>query len=188
MYADDRQRYGPWFGPMSGVDIAMFERLDGAGDTGSLIGGNDNAEGYVYQCNEGGIYADNASAIDMIWQSAHEVYADPALDVRVMQSEMEMTNPSSTVTLSLHDTHSSIGTATSISPETAGVYWGDSYWGDDNWNDSGTPTRRNAEHFEQTLIGRMLSTKIQYSGTDAFSFFSLTHEAKPIEQTFQYRP
>lgn len=188
--ADERGRWGPWYGPMTGMSVSCFVNQNGSGDDGRLLGGEGNATGYVYRMNEAGTYTDDGAAIGLLYQSRNEPYSDnPALDVRVMQSELEMTAVTGTVSIDFSDTNGPIATASSISAGTSGNYWGTLYFGDDYWAGSGLPIRRKVEWYEKHCIGRFISTSVQYtSSTDALNLFSVQHEAVPTKQVVQVRP
>lgn len=189
LYQDAQGHFGPWYGPMVGIAISCMVVQNGSGDDGRLLGGNSASTGYVYRLNEPGIFSDDGTAIEMICQTRHEYLHSTGEDARVMETELEMTDPTGTVTLLLTDTTGPIATAYALSPESVGNYWGLSYWGEEYWEGGGLPVRRKIEWYDKYAVGRFLAGTLSYSSsTDAISIYTMQHKATPVGQTFQVRP
>src|SRR3990167_7949416 len=188
LYQDENGHFGPWYGPMTGMTIGMFVNQAGSGDDGRLIGGEQDANGFVYRMNEAGTYADNTASQTMIFQSAYEPYADAALDSRITQTEIEMLTIVGSANLSFYDTTGSISGATAFGGSQSNTYYAEAYWGEFYWNGSGYPVREKIQHYHENIIGRQISTRIEYtSSTDSFKCYSIKHECKHVRQVFQTR-
>jgi len=184
MQQNQMGHWGPWYGPMSGMSISVFVNQSGSGDDGKLIGGNDNATGYVYDMNDVDTYTDDGTAIAMTYQSRHEM--NPGYDSRIMRTEMESKDQDNDVTMIFEDTIQTIGSSVQIATEKTGISWDDYYWDDVYWESSGITARRIIEYYDQLLIGRHISTKLNYSSsTDRFELYYLIHELMVITKAMR---
>lgn len=189
IYKDQNGHYGPWYGPMTGMTISCFVNQNGSGDDGRLLGGEHGNSGFVYRVNEPSVFTDNGADITMIFESRHEYFSEPALDTRIYQSEIEMTAPINSVIMSFSDIQGNIDTATVLAPDVnSGTSYGEAYYGTAFYSGSGGPVRRKLGHYDKFIIGRMISTAIEYtSGVDTLNLMAIRHEANPKRQTFQDR-
>ena len=184
---DENGLWGPWFGPMIGMEINVFAHQNGSGDDGRLLGGDDNAKGFVYSLNEDGIFGDDTAAFTMIYFSNHE-QGVPGFDTRVMGSQIELTDPASSFTLAFYDTTGILGSSQSISPLGTGITWGDQNWGTFNWQSTTTPTRRVVQHGESSFLGQRIATRLEYStSTDHVIFYDIKHQVHLVPELFQVR-
>ncbi len=183
---DEVRHFGPWYGPMTGMNISIFCLQNGSSDDGRLLGGEGGATGSViYRCNEVGIFDDNGTAISMAYQTKHEPYTNPLQDARVMESEIEMSEPRIDATLKFFDTLGQLGEAATIPMVTSGLYWGTFYWGEEYWEGSSSVVRKRIEFYDQNINGRLISTYIEYSSsTDQLFIYAINNLAKPIRRVF----
>ena len=73
--------------------------------------------------------------------------------------------------------------------EIEGVFWGEFFWGEKFWESSDQTARRRFSFFDQFIIGRMLSAKIDYtSTTDQMKILKIEHRMNIVKQAFQLRP
>jgi len=128
----------------------------------------------------------NLQAISMLYRSNHD--GIDGLDIRIFQTEIEMSAPDGTVVLGFNDTTGGLSTSTSLSPEGSGNYYGDADYDVDYYDGSGGAARRKIQHYDKYYTGRYISTALSYSSsTDQLDIRAVTHEAAPIRQTFQVR-
>ena len=179
-------RWGPWSGPMEGMNIAMFAKQDGTGDDGRLLGGNANALGFVFRVNETSVFSDDSTAINARFDSHHETFDVDMLDKQINQSEIETIELTQTLTIRFADTNGPIGSEEVIPVQQAGgVFYDEPFYDEVFYSALNEPIRQCVQHFDNNLEGRALSTVIEYtSSTDALELYSLKEEAKVLNKTF----
>ncbi len=168
------------------MNISIFCLQNGSSDDGRLLGGEGGSAGSViYRCNEAGIFDDNGTAINMIYQTKHEPYINPLQDARIMESELEISEPRTDATLRFYDTIGQMDSDAIIPASTSGLYWGTFYWGEEYWEGSSGIIRKRIELYDQNINGRLISTYIEYtSSTDQFFIYAINNLAKPIRRVF----
>jgi hypothetical protein len=177
---------GPWYGPMNGMNIAVFALQNGAGDAHKLLGGEATSLGFVYNMNDTATYTDNLTAITERFTARHE--PNIGSDVRVMKTEIEMIDNDNLVALSFIDTVGQVGATHQIAPAGTGTYFNEAYCGEAYFTSGDVLVRRVAEHYEHYMTGRMLATSIVYtSSTDRIEIQKVEHLVKPYRQTFAVR-
>jgi hypothetical protein len=184
MGQDEEGNWGPWFGPMIGLSATCYVVQQGTGDDGRLLMGSPT--GYVYQANEPAVLADDGGAIDVRVQTAHHFYHESqALNVEVMQVELEVLPTTSTIVGSIWDTIGPAGASVTLSAAVPAVYWGQFYWGEQYFTGSGTPVRSVARFDSSNARGRQLSTALEFSSSiERFHVFAIRHEARLLGATF----
>ncbi len=183
---DEVKHFGPWYGPMTGMNISIFCLQNGSTDDGQLIGGEAATAGSVlYRCNEVGVFDDNGTAISMVYQTKHEPYVNPLQDARIMETELEISHPKVDATLKFFDTTGLLDEPAIIPLSSGGLYWGTFYWGDEYWDGAGPVARKRIELYDRNVNGRLISTYIEYSSTtDQLFIYAINHLAKPIRRVF----
>lgn len=142
--------------------------------------------GYIYHVNDGGAYTDSAASITMDFVSRHE--PNVGQDVRVMKTELELTDPDNVVSLTLLDTIGQVGNTVQLAPVQSGAYFGEVYFGEAYFAGGDALVRRQAEFYDQYAMGRMLATSLTYtSSTDRIEIQKCEHLVKQINQSFQVR-
>jgi hypothetical protein len=179
-------RWGPWFGPMKGMNISMFAKQDGTGDVGRLLGGNALSSGFVFRANEPSIFSDDSVAINSIFKSHHEVFGAEVLDKQINQTEIETIELSQTITIRFTDTIGPIGTEEVLTvAQSGGVFYDEEFYDEVFYSALNDPIRRCVQHFDNNLEGRAISTVVEYqSSTDALELYSIKEEAKVLNRTF----
>jgi len=179
-------KWSPWFGPMKGMQIAMFAKQDGTGDDGRLLGGNASTTGFVFRTNEPSVFSDNGTAITALYQSHHETFDVDVLDKQINQTEIETIELTTSLKMRFNDTNGPIGSDVTISlTQAGGVFYDEVFYDEVFYSGVNDPIRQVVQHFDNNLEGRAISTILTYvSSTDALEVYSVKHEAKVLNRTF----
>lgn len=189
---DDSGQFGPWYGPMTGMNINIFALRNGPGDIGDLISGDGSASerGYVYRTNVKGIYSDidvggSAQAIECEWKTFFNVLGEPSVRKEVNQIEIELKDTGGAVTVEYWDItgEARVGISGSFTLNLEGFLWGDALWGEEFW--SGTGPRRYMVSVDPTVSPRRLQLIINHSSAiNELQIFGL--RAFALEQSKVY--
>lgn len=142
LYKDEKGLYGPWYGPMKGMTISIFEVMNGEDDGGQLLGGESTTSGSkVYFLGQRGVYGDLGNKISVDWWSFYNPLGNASLESAVSRVEFSLLDATSTVTAQFYDIEGLVKTSSPIGLSDAAIYWDDFYWDEFYWN-STQPVRK----------------------------------------------
>jgi hypothetical protein len=186
---DENGFFGPWYGPMTGMEISCFANLNGFEDLGQLYAG-DATKGYVYEYNQNKTPFDIEQS-DGTAKSMTVQYKTPfmpvgteglANDVHLIESEM-LDDPG-TITIDFFDTIETEKSGSSVTTASGQVTWGDANWGVNNWWGPGIV--RKVTPLSPAIQVRHLSLQYNHaSATDGFELYASRVESVEQKQPFQ---
>lgn len=176
---DENGHWGPWYGQMLGQSISCFALQNGHGDSGELLGGeSDSSVGsYVYFLNDLGIFGDNNSSIQVIYQTFFHPLGNFNFKKNIHKIEAELLDVLGTVIVGYSDIAGSLKTNDNFGLSGFAIYWNDNYWGEQDWSSS-SPTRQKVS-VSPTIEPRRMALTIEHNRSDdKFELYSLNVEAK----------
>lgn len=188
IYEDNASRWGPWFGPMVGMpSVSCFASQTQAGDDLTLLGGNQDALGFVYQMDEPNTFSDSGTAISTVLDNFYQFFidGDECLDVTMHRTEIEARQFSNTMKMSFKDTNGPVGSEMSLASSGTGTYFNEGYFSEAYYDTDESTVRIQTDLSESLPTGRQLSTVLQYaSASDRFEIHVLRAEVQPTEPSF----
>ena len=167
--------WGPWYGPMKGMETAMFANFAGPGDAEELLYGEHNAStgGFVHQTAQSGVYTDNDVNIDVIIQTYFNPCGDPSFMKNVERMEAEMLNTTGDISMELHDIDGLYKRNLNFIENNTLLKWGEeaAIWNTFYWQ-SNKPTRREVQVPPPARMRRVSVIVKQNIGTDKFELYS----------------
>ena len=182
---DENGLWGPWYGPMTGNNIAVYANLNGPGDSGELYGIESNAVtgSFVYQLDQKDIYGDNGAAIHVFYQTYFNTLGNRYYPKEVHHCEIVLKNTDGSVGVNFSDIEGQIKTGDTLSLTGNAVYWDENYWDEFYWTSS-LPTRQ-VVNISPALRPRTLSLTIENNtSTDTFELYGLSVYATELNDTY----
>ncbi len=181
----DDNGYGPWYGPMTGQSISVFANMNGSGDTGQLLGGENTAAtgGFVYELGILSILGDVTAAIPIEYKTFNNPLGTAYLNKAIHRMEMELLDINGTVSIDYHDITGSVKIGDSLNLIGGAVKWGDTNWGSFNW--SAVAPKREVINISPAMQPRRLAMIIKFnSATEKFEMYAIRVEALEQEAVF----
>lgn len=193
MFQDESGFFGPWYGPMKGESISVFELQGGNGDDGQLMAGEADASvgSFVYEVGQNDVYSDSGTAIQLYYQSFYNPLGSPQLRHSIHRLELELLDVLGTVNVSYFDIEGSVKTKDAVSLSGSATFWDDDYWGDDPesgdgfyWSSS-APVRI-VVPTSPAIFTRRLSLQIDSSSNDdTFELYAMRVKATEENLDFE---
>jgi len=169
---DDSGLFGPWYGPMEGVNVGPMISQTGDGDVGELLAGEASSAigSFVYTLDETEVFGHSGVAIDIDYQTYFDALGSFGIDKTIREVELEILNTTESITVDFMETDGIIGINKAAIPALVLNKWGQVNWGARNWNNF-NPTRIKANVDPEFLV-RLLSLRIKSSSaTQDFILF-----------------
>lgn len=185
LYQDENKLWGPWYGPMTGNNIAAFFALNGPGDAGELYGieSNPTTGSFVYQLEQNSVYSDVGSAIHIYYQTSFNTLGNEYYPKEVHHAEVVLRDTSGSVGVNFSDIEGALKTGDTLSLTGSATYWDDYYWDEAYWTSS-QPTRA-LVHINPALRPRRLSLTIENNtSVDTFEMYGLSVYCKELSDVY----
>lgn len=192
IFQDQTGRWGPWFGPMTGMPaVSCFTIQNQASDDIALLGGLEDANGYIYELDKPSTYSDSGTAIDTKYTSHHQFFVEgsEAQDVVIHKSEIETRTFSQPIFISFRDSIGAIGIISTLQNSASGIFYDEDYYDEVYYDTTEGTVRIQSEYSESFPTGRQISTTLEYSSsTDHFELQVLRAGVEAIPPTFGGSP
>jgi hypothetical protein len=180
---DENRFWGPWYGPMKGMNFHGQTVLSGPGDNNEWYAGESNGAtgGFVYEASQSGTFADSGSAMDIEFQTFYNPLSVETLNKVLHRLEIELLSTSGSYNIDYFDTVKKIknGDVLSLTDDT--ILWGAQQWGAFNWQSTG-PSR---EQFpiDPAIHCRYLSLLFKFTSSTEVKLYKIM-----VEELQQYDP
>ncbi len=184
---DEDGFWGPWYGPMIGMNVSCFFNQAGPGDSGDLLGGEANSAtgGFVYDLDKAGTFGDSGSSIDCMWKTFLFDFQTPHLMKTCHEIEFEFLDTSAGFTVDLYNPSYSI-----LATETFTISSEQAYYNEDFYNVDfyyGENLARELVEINPSAQFRRLSLLLSHgSASDDFQIYSVG--VKALEEGMGFEP
>ncbi len=173
---DDNRFWGPWYGPMKGMNFHGQVVLSGPGDSGEWYGGESSATtgGFVYEASQSGTFSDNGTAMDIEYQTFYHPLSVETLTKVLHHLEFELLSTTGSYNIDYFDTIGKLknGDVLSLTDDT--LSWGAGSWGSFKWQSTG-PSR--LKHpIDPAIHTKYLSVLIKFTSSTEVKIFKVMAE------------
>ena len=180
---DENRFWGPWYGPMKGMNFHGQTVLSGPGDNGEWYGGESKAAtgAFVYEAGQAGTFADNSVAMAIEFQSFYNSLSVQTLNKVLHKLEIELLSTSGSYNIDYFDTIGKIKNGDVLSLVDDTILWGAGVWGSFKWQSTG-PSR---EQFpiDPAIHCKYLSLLIKFTSSTEVKLYKIM-----VEELQQHDP
>ena len=139
---DSNRYWGPWYGPMKGMNFHGQTVFSGPADDGEWYAGesSNTTGGFVYEANQSGTFSDSGTAMDIELQTFYNPLSVATLNKVLHHLEFELLSTSGSYNIDYFDTIQKIKNGDMLALVDDTVLWGAESWGDFKWQATG-PSR-----------------------------------------------
>lgn len=180
---DENRFWGPWYGPMKGMNFHGQTVLSGPGDNGEWYGGESKAAtgAFVYEAGQAGTFADSGVAMAIEFQSFYNSMSVQTLNKVLHKLEIELLSTSGSYNIDYFDTIGKIKNGDVLSLVDDTILWGAGVWGSFKWQSTG-PSR---EQFpiDPAIHCKYLSLLIKFTSSTEVKLYKIM-----VEELQQHDP
>tara|TARA_R110000751_G_scaffold3012_1_gene15566 strand:- start:431 stop:1360 length:930 start_codon:yes stop_codon:yes gene_type:complete len=160
---DDNRFWGPWYGPMTGMNFHGMTVLSGPGDNEEWLAGESNpATGsFVYEADQSGTFTDNAVAVPVELQTFYHPLSVETLTKVLHHLEFEILSSVGTYNIDYFDTIQKIKNGDILSITDNTLQWGTGNWGTFQWQTTGPSRIRHS--IDPAIHTKYLSILIKFT-------------------------
>ena len=179
---DKNRFWGPWYGPMTGMNFHAQTVLSGPGDNGEWYAGESNASvgSFVYEASQNGTYSDDGVAMAVALQTFYNPLSVATLTKVLHHLEFELKSTSGSYNIDYFDTIQKIKNGDVLKLVDDTIQWGAQSWGTFKWQATGPSRIRHA--IDPAIHTKYLSILVKFtSSTDVRIYKIMAEELQQFD-------